>query len=563
MGLLRVDHPDILDFIKCKSDQAELNNFNISVGLTDSFMSAVERDESYPLINPRNGKVTNTLKARDVLEFIERHAWENGDPGIVFLDRMNRDNPTPHIGMIESTNPCGEQPLLPYESCNLGSINLGLMVKDGQVKWEKLREVIKLAVRFLDNVIEINCYPLPQIARITQANRKIGLGVMGWSNMLFALGIAYNSDEAIALGEEVMKFINDEGHEASRQLARERGPFPNFKGSIYDQRGGAPIRNATVTTIAPTGSISIIANTSSGIEPLYAVSYERNILDGKKFIEIHPEFERIAKAQGFYSEELMKKIHETGSIQGLEEIPEDIRKIFVTAHDISPEDHIRMQAAFQKHTDNAVSKTVNLPHSASIADVRAVFKLAYQLGCKGVTIYRDGSRNNQVLSTVKKSKESGITGSPSIRKRPESINGTTCRMETGCGPIYVTINTDEQGFFELFTNMGKAGGCAASQCEALGRMVSLAWRSGIHPNQVVRQLQDISCHAQAGFGENRILSCADAVAKAIRIRQAANGNKDLTEKKPLPKGSCPGCGGRLVSESGCQLCHSCGFSECS
>jgi ribonucleoside-diphosphate reductase alpha chain len=277
---------------------------------------------------------------------------------------------------------------------------------------------------------------------------------------------------------------------------------------------------------------------------------------------VHPQFEKIAKERGFYSEKLMKSISESGSIQGIKEIPEDIRKIYVTAHDISLEDHIRMQAAFQKYTDNAVSKTVNLPHTATIDDVRTVFQLAYQLGCKGVTIYRNGSRNRQVLSTVKKYSEPVTTESPSVRKRPVSINGTTYREETGCGPIYITVNTDEHGFFELFTNMGKAGGCAASQNEALGRMVSLAWRSGVHPKQVVRQLQDISCHSPSGFGENRILSCADAVARAIRNHMSANGSKDKIEKKPLQMGGCPDCGGRLVNESGCTLCRSCGFSKC-
>jgi ribonucleoside-diphosphate reductase alpha chain len=562
MGLLRVDHPDIVDFIGCKSDQTELTNFNISVGVTNTFMEALERDESYQLINPRDGKVTNNLKARDVMKLIERHAWENGDPGVVFLDRINRDNPTPHIGIIESTNPCGEQPLLPYESCNLGSINLGLMVKDSQVNWERLKVVIHLAVRFLENVIELNRFPLPQIARITYANRKIGLGVMGWADMLIALDIAYNSDEAIALGEKVMKFINDEGHDASRLLARRRGPFPNFKGSIYDQRGEDSIRNATVTTIAPTGTISIIANAMSGIEPVYAISYERTVMDGKTLTEVHPQFEQVAKERGFYSEKLMERISESGSIQGIKEIPENIRKIYVTAHDISVEDHIRMQAAFQKYTDNAVSKTVNLPHTATIEDVSAVFRLAYQLGCKGVTIYRDGSRNRQVLSTVKKSSEPVTTESPSIRKRPVSINGTTYREETGCGPIYITVNTDEHGFFELFTNMGKAGGCASSQSEALGRMVSLAWRSGVHPKQVVRQLQDISCHSPSGLGENRVLSCADSVARAIRLHMSSNGYAEKVEKRPLFKGACPECGGRIEQGGGCPVCRSCGYNAC-
>ena len=563
MGILRVDHPDILAFIKCKIDQNQLNNFNISVGLTEAFMKAVERHESYQLINPRNGEVTKTLKAREVFGLIVKQAWENGEPGIIFLDRVNRDNPTPHIGKIEATNPCGEQPLLPYESCNLGSINLGLMVKDGQVDYVRLKEVIHLAVRFLDNVIEANHYPLPQIAEMTYANRKIGLGVMGWADMLIQMEVPYNSDEAIYLAEKVMKFINDEGHDASRQLAKERGPFPNFKGSIYDQRGEEPIRNATVTTIAPTGTISIIANSSSGIEPLFAVSYLRQVMDNNILVEVHPQFERIAKERGFYSEALMEKIAERGSIQGINEIPEDVRRIFVTAHDIVLDDHIRMQAAFQKHTDNAVSKTVNLPKTSTVEDVKKVFELAYKLGCKGVTIYRDGSRDKQVLSTTKKPKASDTgENKKTVRSRPPVLNGSTYKMQTGCGPLYVTINEDGNGLFELFTTMGKAGGCAASQNQATGRLVSLAWRSGVQPKQVIKQLLDISCHSPSGIGEHKILSCADAVAKAIQLHMSSNGNTEKIEKRSLFKGACPECGGRIEHEGGCSICRSCWYSEC-
>ncbi|MEN6488128.1 MAG: vitamin B12-dependent ribonucleotide reductase [Smithella sp.] len=397
MGILRVDHPDIMDFIMCKAENDQLNNFNLSVGLTESFMVAVEKDEKYDLINPRNGQSVGTLNARKVFNRIVSQAWQNGEPGIVFLDRLNRDNPTPHLGVIESTNPCGEQPLLPYESCNLGSINLGKMVKDGAIDWSRLKDLIYLSIHFLDNVVEINKYPLPAITAMTLGNRKIGLGVMGWGDMLIMLGISYDSEDALQLAQQVMKFINDHGHMASRELARKRGAFANFKNSIYDKKGEPPIRNATVTTIAPTGTISIIANASSGVEPIFAVSYVRQVMDNDILIEVHPLFEKTARKRGFYSPELMQRIAEHGTIRDMEGIPPDIRKIFITAHDISPEAHIMMQAAFQKHTDNAVSKTVNFPSSATIDDVAKVYWLAYKLDCKGVTIYRDGSRTSQVL----------------------------------------------------------------------------------------------------------------------------------------------------------------------
>ena len=567
MAILRVDHPDILDFIGCKSDANQLNNFNISVGITEAFMKAVGKEERYPLINPRNGQVTGTLSARTVFDLIVKQAWQNGEPGIVFLDRLNRDNPTPHIGVIESTNPCGEQPLLPYESCNLGSINLGSMVQEGSIHWERLREVVRLAVHFLDNVIELNKYPLPQIAEMTYANRKIGLGVMGWADMLTYLGIPYNSGEAIALAEKVMKFIQEEGHAASRQLAQERGPFPNFKGSLYDQRGEPPIRNATVTTIAPTGTISIIANASSGIEPIFAVSYVRQVLDHQTLIEVNPWFEKVAQERGFFSPELMRKIAQHGTIRDMKEIPADVRSLFVTAHDITPEDHIRMQAVFQKYTDNAVSKTVNFSRQATVEDVRKVYELAYQMDCKGVTIYRDGSRGQQVLSTGKeqeKVQDSPVPEKKSVRERPLALKGWTYRMQTGCGPLYVTINENESGLFELFTTMGKAGGCAASQSEAIGRLVSLAWRSGIQTKQVIKQLSDISCHSHSGFGENRVRSCADAVAKAIQLHLSSEdrGEKEDVEKAPMIRGACPDCGGILEHEGGCCVCHGCGYSEC-
>jgi ribonucleoside-diphosphate reductase alpha chain len=566
MGLMRVDHPDILEFIGCKSDQNQLNNFNISVGLTDTFMDALALDEAYALINPRSHEIAGTERASDVFDSIVKHAWKNGEPGIIFLDRLNRDNPTPHVGVIESTNPCGEQPLLPYESCNLGSINLGLMVKDGEVDWEHLLEIVHLAVHFMDNVIELNRYPLPEIARMTSSNRKIGLGIMGWADMLITLGIPYNSTSALELGERIMEFINSEGHDASRKLAAERGPFPNFEGSVFSRRKEPLIRNATITTIAPTGTISIIANASSGIEPIFAVSFVRQVLDNDILVEVHPMFEKIAKDEGFYSQALMERVAEHGSVRDIAEVPGDIRRVFVTAHDITPEDHVRMQAAFQKNTDNAVSKTVNFPNSATIEDVRKTYTLAYELGCKGVTIYRDGSRENQVLSTAQTSSPTPQHSEPvmaiTVRDRPVTLKGWTYRMQTGCGPLYVTINEDDGGLFELFTTMGKAGGCAASQSEAIGRMVSLAWRSGVQPDEVVKQLRDISCHSHAGFGPTKILSCADAVAKAIRDHMASSDREEKPEKRALFKGACRECGGQVEHEGGCSVCHSCGFSEC-
>ncbi len=425
---------------------------------------------------------------------------------------------------------------------------------------------MRLAARFLDNVIEVNNYPIPQIGEMTRSNRKIGLGVMGWADMLILLGIPYDSQEAAALGEKVMKFITDEARQVSLELGAERGAFPNFKGSIFDKKGAKPLRNATSTTIAPTGTISIIANASSGIEPLFAVSYVRQVLDNDILVEVHPLFEQIAKERGFYSPELMKRIAEHGTVRDIEEVPADLRRVFVTAHDITPEDHIRMQAAFQKHTDNAVSKTVNFHHDATREDVATVYRLAYRQGCKGVTIYRDGSRDQQVLSVGKKEEqqkpeekvpmESHKAGRK--RERPRALKGSTYQMETGCGPLYVTVNEDKDGLFELFTTMGKAGGCAASQCEAIGRLVSLAWRSGVQARQAVKQMIGITCHKPAGFGDNRITSCADAVAKAIQMHMSEFVEND----QPSNGGACPECGGPVEHEGGCCVCRACGYSEC-
>lgn len=567
MGILRVDHPDILDFITAKDNNTRFNNFNISVALTDSFMQAVKDDREYDLINPRTKKVARSLKAKEVFDLIVNHAWKNGEPGIVFIDRINMSNPTPEIGCIESTNPCGEQPLLPYESCNLGSINLAMMVTDRAVDYQKLKRTAWKSVHFLDNVIDVNKYPLKKIEETTKANRKIGLGVMGWADMLIQMGIPYNSDSAMQLAEEVMGFIQREAKNASIALAEERGVFPNYSESIYN--GKMKLRNATVTTIAPTGTLSIIAGSSSGIEPLFAVSFVRTIMEGTKLIEVNPYFEQVAKERGFWSRDLMERIAEKGSIHGFNEIPENVKAVFVTAHDITPMEHISMQAVFQKYVDNAVSKTVNFPHEASPTDVEDVYLFAYNLGCKGVTVYRDGSRQEQVLSTGNTQKETEPLAQQKIvpRKRPETIKGETRHMKTGCGTLYVTINEDGNGqLFELFTHMGKAGGCASSQSEAMGRLVSLALRSNIEPDTIISQLKGITCHNQIWTNGGKITSCSDAIAKALekymQRGEKGNGDSGRIQSAVMFIGACPECGGAVEHEGGCAVCHSCGFTRC-
>ena len=398
MGILRVDHPDILEFVTCKESEGVLANFNISVGVTEEFMHAVEADENYSLKNPRTGKEAGRLRAKDVFNLMVTMAWRTGDPGIVFLDRINQDNPTPELGPIEATNPCGEQPLLPYEACNLGSLNLAKMVTNHSVDYEHLRKTVHTTIHFLDNVIDASRYPLSEIDEMVKRNRKIGLGVMGWADMLFSLGIPYDSEEALELGAKVMEFIQKEAVAASRELAKTRGAFPSFPNSIFAKRGEEPRRNATLTTIAPTGTISIIAGCSSGIEPIFAISFIRNVMDNTELLEVNPVFEKLAKEMSFYNEGLMKEIARHGTIAKIPKIPDSVKRIFVTAHDINPSWHVKMQAAFQKYTDNAVSKTVNLPNHATPMDVADVYMLAYKLGCKGVTVYRDGSKSAQVLN---------------------------------------------------------------------------------------------------------------------------------------------------------------------
>jgi ribonucleoside-diphosphate reductase alpha chain len=641
MGILRVDHPDILEFITCKEDDKSITNFNISVAVTDDFMRRVISGEDYDVVDPHNGKPIKKLNAREVFDLIIKQSHKNGEPGVIFIDRMNKDNATPKIGEIESTNPCGEQPLLPYESCNLGSINLARMLTEKsekyEIDWPKMAKAIRTAVHFLDNVIDMNKYPVKKIEQMTRANRKIGLGVMGFADMLIALGISYNSDEAVTLAEKIMKFILDEATKASVDLAKKRNAFANYKESIYS--GGPEIRNATLTTIAPTGTLSIIASCSSGVEPIFSICYYRKVLDGAKLMEVNPYFEKVAKERGFYSEELMKKISQQASIQNITEIPEDIRKVFVTAHDITPIWHIKMQAAFQKYTNNAVSKTVNFPYQATPEEVKEVYTLAYKLGCKGVTIYRDGSRQEQVLNIDRKERttESQLDikqGTKNAmdkeekneeldkvieqlqpakekiapRPRPKVVCGTTTKIQTGCGNLYVTINEDENGRpFEVFTQMGKAGGCAASQLEAVGRLVSLALRSGIDIKTIIDQLEGIRCPSPSWEKGGRIFSCADALAKVIerillkknkpetptKIKTIAsdnNTNINVQDAESLGKdtngrgeefgdvqyfgkttvknkvndvvGVCPDCGGALHYQEGCMICHSCAFTKC-
>ncbi len=593
MGILRVDHPDIEEFIKAKerkNNTKRLTNFNISVAITDAFMEALENDSDYDIIHPVSKKVVGRKNANKIFDLIVHKAWETGDPGIIFIDRINKYNPTPHIGEIESTNPCGEQPLLPFEACNLGSINLLNMLKEvngkWEVDWDKLEKVTKRAIHFLDNVIDASKFPLKQITEMVQGNRKVGLGVMGFAEMLFKLEIAYDSDEAIALGEKIMKKIDQASKEESKRLAELRGAFPNFKGSIYDKEGKKPLRNASTTTIAPTGTISIIAGCSSGIEPLFALAFTRNILDGEQLVEVNPVFKEIAVKEGFYSDKLMKRISEEGTLQNINEIPNKWKRIFKTAHDISPEWHVRMQAAFQKYTDNAVSKTINFSHEAKPEDVRKSYLIAYKLGCKGVTVFRDRCLESQVLNVgVSKDKEetlstTGARVSISPRERSSVMKGVTRRFRTGCGNIYITLNYDNMGLFEIFTQIGKAGGCAASQAEAIGRLSSLALRSGIDAKYVVEQLKGIRCHRPSWDNGKKILSCADAIGNAIeefleneylkeedkisnfqiKFDMAKNAK---SKEEIMHIGACPECGAALEINEGCLTCRACGYSECS
>ena len=761
MGILRVDHPDIQEFITCKTDTKELTNFNISVGVTERFMAAVDKDEDYEILNPRNKKVVGKLNARQVFDKIVKQAWQNGEPGIIFLDRLNRDNPTPEAGEIESTNPCvtgdalvstdqalvpmskvveswadgglnviidkrtlpwgmtrdgttgslseavvgvetapisrafrtgvkqvvrvstkhglsievtpdhkmmtargwvpagllrvgidsvltqsgdmtrdpvesvtsvgekevfdltvpyshsfiangfvisncGEQPLLPYEACCLGSINLGEFTRSiwkkgtlntnprERIDWDGLADAVHAGVHFLDNLIDANRYPLPEIDDMAHGNRKIGLGIMGWADMLLDLGLAYNSDGALKLAEEVMGFIESESVKASAELAAARGTFPNYPKSTWEAKR-QPVRNATTTTIAPTGTISIISGASSGIEPLFSIAFTRHVLD-KALVEVNPRFEQVTRELGLYSDDLMEKIAAHGVLEGIDDVPAEVRSAFVTAHEIAPEWHIKMQAAFQKYTHNAVSKTVNFPNEATADQVEEVFILANKMGCKGVTVYRDGSRDEQVLTVgtdkgghAAKAEASGASDVPKHSNgvngvwghvkpidRPDRLDGFTAAKETPVGKLFLTLNTLNGHPVELFAQIGKAGSDISAFTEAIARLMSTALRSGIDPQEVADQLLGIGGSRSIGFGPNRIRSVPDAIGQFLDEylnrpsddeageQEEAGPVQDVLPLAPGKKFSlCPQCGTwNLVHVEGCLKCLACGYSEC-
>ena len=606
MGILHVTHPDVLSFIKSKEDGTHLNNFNISVAVTEDFMVKAEKGEDYELVNPRTGQVVGQLNAGEVFQQMTELAWRTGDPGIVFLDRINRDNPNPQLGDIESTNPCGEQPLLPYESCNLGSLNLARMVRytadDVEVDWDRMSEVITTAVHMLDCVIDMNDYPIQEIADMSRRTRRIGLGVMGWSDLLIQMGVRYDSVEALELAREVMKFIQDETYRASCELAESRGPFPEWENSAYND-GPAPIpmRNSAPVTIAPTGTISIIAGASSGIEPLFALSYVRNVMDNTRLVEGNAFLEAVARHEGFYTPELMERLATIGSLEDLD-VPGWVKDVFRVSHDIDPRWHVRMQAAFQEYTDNAVSKTINFPHDAAVDDVAEAYRSAYTLGCKGITVYRDGSKSEQVLSTGNGAQESEADdladaddpdavkivglGHRVPRRRPRQIHGITERVRTGHGNMYVTVNMDADGLpFEVFGAMGKAGGCDAALLEAVSRLVSLALRAGIDPSEVTRQLRGITCcpawddGVLVGSGPDAVALVLDNIISGqnssngtptgVQLSLAGttteNGTNGHSPAPTYPAGfsqRCPECNGGVVNQEGCLTCYSCGWNKC-
>jgi len=607
MGIMRVDHPDVLEFIDAKRKLTNLTNFNISVAVTDEFMRNVIEDpgRDHLVRNPRTDEKSKLPKedgsawtVGQVFDLVVRRAWESAEPGIVFIDRMNNANPTPHIAPIEATNPCGEMPLLPYEACTLGSINLTKFVRDSfegrMIDFEGLRDTVHLAVRFLDNVVDINRYPIEEIGARSRSNRKIGLGIMGFADMLFALGIPYDSEEAVNVAEDVMSFINNESHKASEKLAAQRGTFPNWKGSVWHQ-ARKPIRNASTTSIAPTGTISIIAGCSSGVEPLFSLVFFRNILDGKRLAEVNRRFESVAKDRGFYSEELMEKVGEHGSIKDIEQIPEDVRNVFVCAHDISPEWHVRMQAAFQKHCDASISKTINFRSDATVEDVRDIYLQAFESGCKGITVYRNGCRENQPMSLSGKDAPAGTTPGAIVKPvpMPAVMPAISVKQITPFGNMHIQIVVDPKDGREreVFAQLGKGGDIANSDLEAICRLISLYLRVNGSLDDVVAQLNGIGSSLTIPTRDGRISSLADGLAKAMQKYHAARDRDGLESllltgrapsslpRQPLARATaagtsattddhahyklkCPECGGTLVFVEACAKCRSCGFSLC-
>ncbi len=663
MGILRVDHPDIREFITCKADVTKVTNFNISVAITDAFMEAVRNGERYELKTPRTGEVVGTEDANEIFDLIIHGAWATGEPGVFFVDEANRYNPVPKLGSYEATNPCGEQPLLAYDVCNLGSVNVGVFARtdaaagagiDDRIDWEAFRNTVHLATHFLDNVIDANNYPLPEIEALAGKIRRIGLGIMGWADLLIRVGVPYDSDEAIALARRVMGFVDDEAKSASEKLAEVRGTFPAWKHSIWGPdrtaarvdgervRPMRKLRNSNITTVAPTGTISIFADCSGGIEPLFAVAFMRNQA-GALMPDVNGDFVRMARKDGWYSDGLMERIAGEGHIH-FDDVPADVQRLFVTSHDVTPDWHIRMQAAFQEHTDSAISKTCNFPQQAGEEDVREIYLKAHALHCKGVTVYRDGSRPMQVLSTGKTGKEAaagapGAATSPKTadleaaladtreenhrlthekagveerlreleikqqkrlrkRKRPDVLTGTTRKMRSPLGDMYVTVNEDEEGRpFEVFTTLGKAGGAAMADAEAIGRLISLALRSGIPLLDIIGQLRGISCDRAVGIGPNKVLSVPDAIGQVLQAHMMekegiqeelpigshgarknpvvaprvappaaaqtqVQANLDYYDPGDSFLGTCPECSSDLQFAEGCVKCLSCGYSEC-
>jgi len=591
MGILRVDHPDIRGFITCKSDTSKITNFNISVAVTDDFMNALQEDRPYDLRHPGTGAVTGTEDPKEIWDLIVHGAWATGEPGVFFVDRANYHNPVPHLGAYEATNPCGEQPLLPYDVCNLGSINVGSFVKPGdhsgdvrdRIDWLGMQEVVHAAVHFLDNVIDANRFPLPEIDARAKEIRRIGLGLMGWADLLVRLQIPYDSAQAVALARDLMGFVDEEARNASEILAEQRGVFPEWERSIWGPdehcargpegeriRPMRRLRHCNLTTVAPTGTISMIAGCSGGIEPHFAVAFMRNQA-GVMMPDVNVDFVEQAHRGGWYTEALMTRIADSGHIRH-PEVPAEIQATFVTSHDIAPQWHVRMQAAFQEHTDAAISKTTNFAHQATEDDVRTIFELAYSLGTKGVTVYRDGSRPAQVLSTgatessTKPADPHALTAPRAKRKRPQILTGRTVKMPSPLGDLYVTINEDEAGEpFEVFCTVGKAGGAANADSEAVGRLISLILRHHLPLSEVRNQLRGISCDRPVGFGPNKVLSTPDAIAQALdRYLAIKAGDEYLSPTlKPEVLATCPDCGSsHLAFEEGCMKCHSCGYSAC-